>query len=251
MHLKEKLQTGQKIYGTMVRMERSPGIVVIARNAGLDFLLYDCEHSCYTSETLHDLFVTHKMAGLAGLVRVPQLSKDYVSRYLDFGATGIMVPMTDTPAQARELVTWSKYAPVGDRGYATGVAHMEFKGAAKHTEVMAGQNDSVISIAQIETRQAVDNADAIAAVDGIDALLIGPNDLSLSLGIPGDLMNPIELEAISHVAAACKKHGKAFGLHAGAAMLKHFIGDLSIVMCDTDIGIMEKGLVGLRNSLNF
>lgn len=250
MHLKEKLKAGEKIYGIMIRMERSPGIVVIARNAGLDFLLYDCEHSCYGDETLHDLFVTHRMAGLPGLVRVPQLSKDYVSRFLDYGATGVMVPMVNTSAQAEELVTWSKYAPVGDRGYATGVAHLDFKGAAKHTEVMAEQNDRVVSIAQIETKEAVDNADAIAAVDGIDALLIGPNDLSLSLGIPGDLMNPIEIEAISHVAAACKKHGKAFGLHAGAPMLKHFIDDLTIVMCDTDIGIMEKGLAGMRKSLN-
>ena len=213
------------------------------------FILYDCEHSCYDSETLQDLFVTGNALSFPSLVRVPELAKGCISRNLDFGATGVMLPMTNTVEEARDLVKWSKYQPVGDRGYSTGCAHLDFKGAAKHTEVMERMNSRIITIAQIETKLAVDNANAIAAISGIDALLVGPNDLSLSLGIPGDLMNPIELDAIAHVAAACKKHGKAFGLHGGINLLKNFADDLTIVMSDTDTGIMEKGLNGLKEAM--
>jgi len=249
VHLKEKMLSGQKVYGTMIRMSRNSGIVYLAKNAGLDFIMYDCEHSCYDFETLQDLFVTGNALDFPSLVRVPELTKGYISRFLDFGATGVMLPMTNTVEEARDLVKWSKYQPIGDRGYSTGCAHLNFKGAAKHTEVMEGMNSRVITIAQIETKLAVDNADAIAAISGVDALLVGPNDLSLSLGIPGDLMNPIELDAIGHVAAACKKHRKAFGIHGGVNMLQKFAGDLTIVMSDTDTGIIEKGLNGVKEAM--
>ncbi|RGY98875.1 aldolase/citrate lyase family protein [Clostridium sp. AM58-1XD] len=106
---------------------------------------------------------------------------------------------------------------------------------------MQAANDRVIAIAQIETKKAVEHIEEIASVEGIDALLIGPNDLSVSLGIPGDLMNPIELEAISKVAEACRKYGKNFGLHAGEGMLRKFADDLTLVMCGTDTDIITKG----------
>ena len=249
MNLKERMLSGQKIYGTMIRMSRNSGIVYLAKNAGLDFIMYDCEHSCYNFETLQDLFVTGNALGFPGLVRVPELTKGYISRFLDFGAAGVMLPMTNTAEEARDLVKWSKYQPLGDRGYSTGCAHLDFKGASKHTEVMEDMNNRIITIAQIETKTAVDNVDSIAAVPGVDALLVGPNDLSLSLGIPGDLMNPIELDAIAHVAAACKKHKKGFGLHAGVNMLKKFADDLTIVMSDTDTGMLEKGLSGIKEAM--
>ena len=249
MNLQEKLRAGQKVYGTMVRVVRNPALAYLAKNAGLDFVMYDCEHSNYNFETLHDLFITGNALGLPGLVRVPIATKDYISRSLDSGAAGVMSPMTDTPEIARDIVKWSKYQPTGERGYSTGCAHINFQGAAKHTEVMAEANSRILSIAQIETKLAVDNAEAIAAVEGIDALLIGPNDLSLSLGVPGDLMNPIELEAIAHVAAACKKQGKAFGLHAGVKMIAKFIDDMQLVMSDTDTSILERGFKSVRESL--
>lgn len=241
MELKEKMHGGAHVYGTMLRVSRNPAVCCLAKNAGLDFVMFDCEHSNYSYESLHDMFIMGNALGLGGLLRVPRLAKDHVSRALDCGATGVMVPMTETVEQAEEIVKWAKYPPVGGRGYGGGGANTGYAGGGKHGEVMAAANRKIIAIAQIETKQAVDNAEAIAAVEGIDVLLIGPNDLSISLGIPGDLLNPVELEAIAHVAAACKKHGTFFGLHAGLNLLQRFKNELNLVMSQSDVDIVSEG----------
>jgi 2-keto-3-deoxy-L-rhamnonate aldolase RhmA len=245
MTLKEKLASGQKIVGTMLRVTRNPAVSCLAQNAGLDFVMYDCEHSNYNFETLHDAFVTANALGFSGLVRVPCGTKDYISRTLDSGAIGIMVPMVETKEHAEAVVKYSKYQPVGDRGYTAGGAHTAYLGG-KHVDMMAQGNAKVLAIAQIETKLAVRNAEEIAATEGIDVLLIGPNDLSLSLGIPGDMMNPLELEAIAQVAAACKKHRKYFGMHAGPALIGKFGSDLDVVMSLTDTDFLLQGFSEIK-----
>jgi len=241
MSLKEKIQSGKKIYGTMLRILRNPASCYLIKNGGLDFVMYDCEHSNYDMQTLHDLFITGNSLGYDSFLRVPDLTKDYISRALDQGARGVMVPMLETAEMALKLVEYSKFKPIGNRGVATSLGYTNYDSASKLLDVMEKTNNTTISIAQIETKLAVENAEIIASTPGIDALLIGPNDLSLSLGIPGDVFNKVELEAISHVAAACKKHNKAFGIHAGPKMLDIFYEDLTIVMCQTDTEILTSG----------
>ena len=248
MLLKEKLAKNEKIAGLMMRIVRNPANCYLAKNAGLDFVMYDCEHSNYNMETLHDMFITGNALGLGGFVRVPNGTKEWISRVLDAGATGVMVPMIETREQAENLVHYAKYQPIGGRGYTGGCAHTNYLGG-KHAEIMEAQNNKVIAIAQIETVKALENIEDIASVEGIDALLIGPNDLSVSLGIPGDLMNPIELEAIAKVAKACHKYGKAFGLHAGAAMLEKFADDLTLVMCGSDTDILTNGYANTAKTI--
>lgn len=243
------MQAGSRVSGTMIRSLRNPSVTYFAKNAGLEFIMFDCEHSVFSFESLHDCFLTANALGLDGYVRVPVGSKDYISRVLDAGAKGVMVPMTETVEQAKTVVRYAKYLPVGERGYTAGCAHTNFM-PGKHSEVMQAGNDSVVAIAQIETRLAIENVDAIAAVDGIDALLVGPNDLSVSLGIPGDLTNPIELEAIGKVADACKKHGKFFGLHAGPALLEKFIDSLQLVMISTDNDMLSSGMANIKKSFD-
>ena len=248
MELKDRMKAGKKIYGTMLRISRNPAVCYLAKNAALDFVMFDCEHGNYSYETLHDMFIMGNALGLGGLLRVPRLSKDHISRALDCGAAGAMVPMTETVEQAEEIVWWSKYPPLGGRGFGSGGPNTDYAGGGEHREIMEAANRKIISIAQIETRLAVDNAEKIAAVNGIDVLLIGPNDLSISLGIPGDLLNPIELEAIAHVAACCKKHGKFFGLHAGLKLLEKFGDDLSFVMSQTDTDVLTEGFSRINTS---
>jgi 2-keto-3-deoxy-L-rhamnonate aldolase RhmA len=241
MRVKEKLLSGQKVYGTMIRVSRNPAVCRLAKNAGLDFIMYDCEQSSYGFESLHDLFVIGNALGLDGLLRVPVNGKAHVSRSLDCGALGVMAPMLEDANDARELVKWSKFPPLGERGYGAGGANTDYVSGGKHAEVMVKANATVLSIAQIETKKAVDNAEAMAAVPGVDVLLLGPNDLSVSLGIPGDLMNPMELEAIAHVAACCHKHGKFFGLHGGLKLLEKFKDHLNLIMTQSDTDILAGG----------
>jgi len=239
--IKEKLRSGKQITGTMLRISRSPAVCMLAKDAGFDFVMFDCEQSFYTMAELHDMFVMASALGLGGLLRAPDLTKEHVCRPLDCGACGVMVPMIETAEQAERLAGFTKYPPLGVRGYAAGGAGTGYRGG-KPPEIMDAANGRVLAVAQIETRRAVDNVREIAAVGGIDALLIGPNDLSVSLGIPGDLENPLELEAIAHVAEACKAGGKYFGMHAGGGLLARFADKLDIAMCGSDTDLLAAAM---------
>jgi len=245
MTLKEKMQSGRKIAGTIILVVRNPALMMIAQNAGLDFLVYDCEHSTYSFETLHDALLMGKALGMDGIVRVPVGTRDYISRALDSGATGIMVPLVETAQQAQDLVKYSKYPPDGKRGFASGCAHTCYQ-SGKHEEITVEHNSRVVTIAQVETAKAVEDVDAIASVEGLDVIFVGPHDLSVSLGIPGDLMNPIELEAIAKVAAACKKHGKILGMHGDKALLSKFSADLLMCTSAIDTDFLMNGFSGVR-----
>jgi 2-keto-3-deoxy-L-rhamnonate aldolase RhmA len=241
----QKLREGKKAVGTMVRMARNPAIAIVASNAGLDYIMLDLEHGPYSMETVDDVFKVGRSLGLGCFVRVPELAKGYVSRCLDCGATGVMVPMLESVEQAQLLVRWAKYAPLGGRGFGGAGGHSNFIGVAPDATpaFMAKANTETIAIAQIETAPAIENIDAIAAVPGIDALLIGPNDLAISLGSAGDLMGDTLDRAIGKVAEAAKKHGKIFGMHAPDGLLDRWVPKgLTLVMSSLDTNILSAGL---------
>ncbi|HSK68666.1 MAG TPA: aldolase/citrate lyase family protein [Candidatus Limnocylindria bacterium] len=244
MHIKEKALRGEKVFGTMLRTVRNPAICLLAKQAGLDFVMFDCESPNYNIQTLHDLCLMANAAGLPPLARASMLDKDWISRTLDCGAEGVMAPMVETAGMAAELVKWSKYPPVGSRGFAPGGAAVRYARGAKHADAMRDGNASVLTIAQIETAEAIQNIDAIAGTPGVDVLLIGPNDLSISLGVPGDVSGPVMEEAIGKVAAACRSAGKVFGMHAGPALLSRWAADLGFLMTGSDTDMLATGLEG-------
>lgn len=239
----QKLKQGKRAVGTMIRMVRHPGIGRIAAHAGLDFIMLDLEHGSYSLDAVVDLFTAARAAGIGTFARVPELAKGYVSRIMDCGATGVMVPMLESVEQAERFVAWAKFAPLGDRGLGSSGGHTDYgsmKGSAP--EFMKRANEETLTIAQIETARAIRDIDAIAAVEGIDAMLIGPNDLAISLGHPGDLMNPEVQKAIGVVAKAASRHKKIFGLHAGDALLEKWIPEgLTLIMSSLDIGVLSAG----------
>ena len=241
----QKLREGKRVVGTMVRMVRNPAIAIVAKNAGLDFIMLDLEHGPYTLETVEDVFKVGRGLGLGCFVRVPELAKGYVSRSLDCGATGVMGPMLETVEQAHLLVQWAKYAPLGGRGFGNPGSHTNFIGVAPESipAFTAKANVDTITIAQIETAQAIQNIADIAAVPGIDALLIGPNDLSISIGCAGDFLGDTMEKAIGKVAAAAKKHGKIFGMHSLDPLLERWLPrGLTLVMNNMDTNILTAGL---------
>ncbi len=127
---------------------------------------------------------------------------------------------------------------------------MGYLSGINHTAAMASGNAGVLSIAQIETRTAVENADAIASVKGIDVLLIGPNDLSISLGVPGETMGPLMIDAITRVADACDRHHKKFAIHGGAKMLERFSDRMGMLMMQNDIDILRSGLKTISDTIH-
>ena len=239
----EGLHRGEKIIGTMIRFIRNPIIANLAKNAGLDFIMADMELGSYSLELLSDIFMASRAVGLGVFVRVPELSRGYVSRALDLGANGVMVPMIETVDEARALVEWSKYTPVGNRGMTAFGGNTDYRKETDISGMMARLNKQTLTIAQIETSKGVEAVDEIASVEGIDVLLVGPNDLSVSLGCPGNLNCKQMDDAILRVASACKKSGKVFGLHGAETLIEKWIPHgLGFVMNSTDLDIMFNGM---------
>jgi 2-keto-3-deoxy-L-rhamnonate aldolase RhmA len=147
-------------------------------------------------------------ASLAPVVRVPVTDYHHIAHALDVGAMGLVIPLVADAAQARFAVECAMYPPRGRRGCAFAMIHDDYKGGDL-TAKMRHANENVLIVAQIETAQGLENVEAIAAVDGVDALWIGQFDLTTSLGIPGRFDHPQFLEATSRVVAACRKHNKA------------------------------------------
>ena len=237
------LRDGKKIVGTMVRMIRNSSVTQIALAADLDFIMLDMEHGAYSIETFSDIAKVAKSIELGIFVRVPELSKGYVSRVLDAGADGVMVPMISTREEAQALARWAKYEPIGKRGYGSSCVQTGYGNIDTDTMTfMKNRNKESLAIAQIETKEAINNIDAIAEVEGIDVLLIGPNDLSISLGLPGKVMDKIVQQAIEKVANAAEKNGKIFSMHAGDKLLEKWIPrGMNMIMNELDVSVLKSG----------
>jgi 2-dehydro-3-deoxyglucarate aldolase/4-hydroxy-2-oxoheptanedioate aldolase len=192
----------------------TPGMGRIAAEAGAEFVCYDMEHTGWTTETIRRLMATTRAADLMPMVRVPATQYHFIAQTLDAGAMSIMVPMVETPEQARDIVRFAKYPPRGRRGTAFTVAHDDYQGGDVLTK-MESANRETLLVAQIETALGVENVEAIAAVEGIDVLWIGHFDLTASLGIPAQFAHPDFLAAVERVVAACNAHGKTAGIMAG------------------------------------
>jgi len=188
----------------------TPGIGHIMKNAGCEFVLFDLEHSGFGFETVKSAMRYFEAAGIAPIVRVPSKEYHHIARACDMGAEGVMLPMVGSADEARHILDCMKYHPDGKRGVALQVAHDNYRaGAVK--DKLANANKRTTFFAQIETAEGVKNAEAIAAVPGVDCLWVGHFDLSVSLGIPGEFDNPKFTGAIDKVVTACRKHKKALG----------------------------------------
>jgi len=235
--LRKRVLAGECVYGTMIRQARDPGTPAIFAASGYDFVLIDMEHGNYSMETVADLIRGAKSAGIAPVIRIPHLETHFISRVLDTGAEGIMVPMISTREQAEAIVRYSKYTPLGQRGFGTQTGQTDYK-PRKATDFMKEANEHTFIIAQIETKEAIENIDAILRVEGIDVGLIGPNDLSISLGIPDQMGSEILRKAIDKVVEVAKKRGKTSGIHIGniEALKKWRAKGMTVLAYSTDIG---------------
>ncbi|MET9023718.1 aldolase/citrate lyase family protein [Actinopolymorpha sp. NPDC004070] len=243
------VRAGELVVGTFVFEFATAGIGRLAAGAGASFVIYDTEHTGWTWETIGRLVATTRGTGADSYVRVPTTDRSEISRALDVGARGVMVPMVESADQASTIVAWAKYPPVGQRGAAFGLAHDDYvrgDGAA----YMRRSNADNLVLTQIETAAGLAAVEEIAAVEGVDVLWVGQYDLTTSMGIPGEFGHPDYLAALDRVAAAARNHGKVAGFMAGspaeAAMLAErgfsmfaYSGDLWIYQDALRAGIRE------------
>jgi 4-hydroxy-2-oxoheptanedioate aldolase len=188
----------------------SPTSAELCAAAGYDWILIDLEHGAGTEADLLGMLLAVEAGGATALVRPQSGERLRIGRALDMGARGIMVPRLDSAVQASEAVTYLRYPPTGIRGVATRVRGAGL-GVVAHPDVHR-LNERIVGIVQIESVGGLRDADAIAALDGVDVLFVGPADLSHSLGIPGQFQHASYLEALEQVVAACRAHGKAAGI---------------------------------------
>jgi len=208
--VKERILSGGISIGTFIFEFCTTGIGRLATNAGAEFAIFDMEHTGWNMETIKMLMASSRSADLVPLVRIPATEYHFVSRALDMGAMGIMIPMCESAEQAKKLVSSAKYPPFGKRGAAFTIAHDDYK-PGNIVEKIASANSQTLLIAQIETVGGLENLDAIASVDGIDVLWIGQTDLSTSLGVPGQFDHPLFKDAVKKVVDSCNRHGKVAG----------------------------------------
>lgn len=221
----------------------TPGIGHIMKNAGCDFVLFDTEHSGFHNETIKNAIRYFEAADLPAIVRVPSKEYHHIARALDMGAEGIMVPMVNDAAEAESLVSSMKYTPRGQRGVALGVAHDNYL-QGPVMEKLAAANARSTLFAQIETAAGVENAENIAAVDGVDCLWVGHFDLSSSLGIPGQFDHPLFRDAIKRTIEAARKHGKAVGrlVPDTAQGVKLFKEGFDFICYSGDVWVLQAAL---------
>jgi 2-keto-3-deoxy-L-rhamnonate aldolase RhmA len=206
--LKARLRTSQApSFGTWIS---SSSIVCVdaLRTVGFEWLMIDTEHAQLNPETVAAMVAILPEGGPTPLVRVGNVDQYLIKQALDSGAQGILVPLVSTEAQARAAVGFAKYPPEGVRGAAAAAAS---RYGTELGSYLRSANAATLVGVQIETKEAIDNLEAIAGVDGVDLLFVGPQDLTLSLGLLDDRKNPKVRDAMQRVVDACERHGKVPG----------------------------------------
>jgi len=221
---------------------RTPDVPAVAAACGYDAVYVDLEHTSTSLEAAQMLCVSAAGAGISGLVRVPSHDPSVIARVLDGGAVGVIVPHINSREEAQEVVHAARFPPLGHRSISgpNAVSGYQPRTAPQLVELL--ERHTVVAV-MIETPEAVQSADSIASVGGIDMMLVGPSDLTAEMGIHGQYENDHFHHAVESVAAACRSHGVALGI-AGIKsldLLNQFVGlGLRFISAGTDIGMMTE-----------
>lgn len=237
--VKRKLQRGEPTFGTWLSLGDLYATRVLAR-MGFDWLTLDIEHSAIDWSQATSIFAAVADAGCVPLARVPEGTHFYIKRVLDAGAWGIVVPMVDTVEQARTAIAAAKYPPVGNRSVGGGMSAMNFDAAAG--DYYAAANDEILVVLQTESPRGVENAEAIYALPGCDAIFIGPNDLRFQMrAADGTFPAPEEHEAmIQRVVDIGRRVGTPTGIHAmdASSALKRAKQGMQFLAIGSDLRMM-------------
>ena len=221
----DRLDAGEIVLSMTVRLVQSVEIAQIIKSCGYDSFYVDIEHSPLSLHQTGQICVAALGAGITPFVRVPSHAPEFVSRVLDAGAMGVIVPHVSSAEQARQVVEAAKFPPIGRRSVSATLPQLQFR-SWDLAEARRVLNRKTTVVAMIEGPDALDRVEEIAATDGVDILFIGTNDFCAELGIDGQFEHPLVREAYQRTIAACSRHGKHVGiggLSGKPKLLKQFV----------------------------
>jgi 2-keto-3-deoxy-L-rhamnonate aldolase RhmA len=242
-HTKQQLDAGRLALGLGMRVLRTVDAGMIAKTTGFDWLFIDMEHSSLDVDLASQVAVAAMAMGVTPIVRVPGKEHHHASRLLDCGAQGIVVPHVDTAAEAERVVSHCKYPPVGHRSMMGVLPQFAYE-STPPADAVRLSNQQILVTVMVETPKAIDNVDAIAAVPGVDVVLIGTNDLCAEMGIPGQFADSRVEDAYRKVIAACKKHGKhpgMGGVYDPPLMARYIAMGMRMILSGGDLSFLMAG----------
>lgn len=247
--LKKKLCAREKVLGAWTSFA-NPSITEIFCKADVDFVGIDIEHSTISQEQSRLIIAAAQANGSLCLPRIASHNMEMTKRLLDSGADGLIVPMVNTPEEVDDIVSWVKYTPKGNRSF--GVSRAQGYGFDFDKYAKSWNATSVI-ISQIESKEGVENIEKILAKKEVDGVMIGPYDLSSSLGVPGQIYHKKVQDHCQHVIKACKKYKKSCGTQNIdpdlSSIKKNFKDGFTFVILASDVFILWKWAERMRNSI--
>ena len=247
--VKEALQRGDPVFGTMA-ITGWCGAPRAVQAAGLDFVLIENEHQSLGIETNQRLVAAARSLGLTSIIRVTDAEYHLVARTMDLGADGVVVPRVESAEAAVEAVSWVKFPPVGRRGFGIAPIVVDYESLSIPQAIEQWNANSIVLV-QVETQRGVEVVEEIASVPGLDAVVIGPADLSISLGIPGQTEDPLFEAAVQRVVTACAKAGIASGMFtlSPEAIAFWLARGMRWFCCRSDDGLMTQAAADLGTRL--
>jgi 2-keto-3-deoxy-L-rhamnonate aldolase RhmA len=246
---RQKLDAGGLAVGLGVRQGRTADTAMLAKTCGFDWLFIDMEHNSMDLDTAAQMCVAALPTGVTPIVRVPGPESFHATRILDAGAMGVIIPHVDTPEQARRMVEICKFPPLGKRSVPGSMPQLGFASYSQE-DCCRILNDSTLVVVMLETEDAIAAADEIAAVEGVDVLLIGTSDLSADMGVHGQFDHPKIRDAYQRMIAACERHGKhpgMGGIYTPALMDKYVAMGARFLLGGSDLALlMQAGKERMR-----
>jgi 2-keto-3-deoxy-L-rhamnonate aldolase RhmA len=234
------LRAGNLAVGIGLRQARTVDIAPAMKTAGFDWLFIDMEHNSMDLDTAVQICVAAQAVGISPIVRVPGFQHFHASRVLDGGAQGIVFPHVDDAKTAAQLVDFCRYPPDGRRSISGTLPQINFE-SHPQKEAAAAINDATLLVFMLESPEAISNVDAIAAEPGVDALLIGTSDLTMEMGIPGQLEHPSVVTAYEAMITACKRHHKHPGMGGiyQPELLQRYVGmGVKLILAGSDLSLL-------------
>ncbi len=245
-----KLRSGQVALGSCVQQLGSGEISRILAAAGFDFCFIDCEHGIFALETVRTLVRASLDREITPIVRVGELAYSLVARVLDAGAQGIIYPRVESPELLAEAISWTRFPPAGVRGYGMGGPQLDYE-KRTFAEVIEHTNANTLVVVQFETRTAMERCEELLAVPGMDVGLVGPNDLSISLGVPGDSEHPKLVDTVLAFMESCRRHGVLPGIQVRTLppALNWIKRGMRFVGCGSEHGMLLEKAIETRAAL--